>query len=292
MIFRNTLFIFLWITSGLNALGQSAATFKATVDKHRILIGEPVLLTIEVQIPEKEPIRFVSMDSIEHFEWLGKPVIDTISNSSGTLLRGVYPITSFDSGRWVIPAFELSGGLKTDSIPVEVVFSEFDPKADYHDIKDIQEADPEKKDNDWWWYAAGGGLLLLGLLLYFLRKKKPVPAAAKPVEIINAWEEALSSLNRLQAENPEPRVYHTRLADIFRMYVFRKKGILSLQKTTDDLVLQISQLGIEKSRFEGLAQALRMGDLVKFARFIPGAEDNQHAFEAIKKSIEAIEQHN
>jgi LPXTG-motif cell wall-anchored protein len=292
MIFRNTLFIFLWITTGLNALGQSAATIKATVDKNRILIGEPALLTIEVQIPEKEPIRFISMDSIEHFEWLDKPVIDTIGNSSGTLLRGVYPITSFDSGRWVIPSFELSGGLKTDSIPMEVVFSDFDPKADYHDIKDILEADPEKKDKEWWWYVAGGGLLLLGLLVYFLRKKKPVPVAEKPVEIINAWEEALSSLNKLQAENPEARVYHTRLADIFRMYVFRKKGILSLQKTTDDLVLQISQLDIEKSRFDELAQALRLGDLVKFAKFIPGAEDNQRTFEAIKKSIEAIEQCN
>jgi LPXTG-motif cell wall-anchored protein len=292
MIFRNTLFIFLWITTGLNALGQSAATIKATVDKNRILIGEQALLTIEVQIPEKEPIRFVSIDSIEHFERLGKPEIDTLSNSSGTLLRGIYTITSFDSGHWVIPAFELSGGLKTDSLPMDVVFSEFDPKADYHDIKDILEANPEKKEDEWWWYAAGGGLLLLLLLIYFLRKRKPVAVAAIPVETISPWEEAFRELNKLQADNPEARIYHTRLADIFRMYVYRKKGILSLQKTTDDLVLQISQLGIGESHFDELSKALRLGDLVKFAKNIPGAEDNKKAFEAIKKSIEAIEQRN
>lgn len=292
MIFRTTLFVFLWMTAGLNAQGQSAATIKATVDKNRILIGEPALLTIEVQIPEKEPIRFVSLDSIEHFEWLEKPEIDTLSNSIGTLLRCVYPITSFDSGRWVIPAFELSGGLKTDTIPMEVVFSDADPKADYHDIKDILEADPEKKKNDWWWYAAGGGLFLLILLFYFFRKKKPVPVAGKPEEVINALEEALTGLKKLAAENPEARIYHTKLADIFRLYVFRKRGILSLQKTTDDLVIQLKGMSLDKDMFDELAQALRLGDFVKFARYEPGPADNLRALAAVKKSIEAIEQIN
>lgn len=292
MIFRNIILILFFLLTGLVSVAQSAATIKSTLDKNRILIGEQATLQIEVQIPEKEPIRFVQLDSLEHFEWIGKPVIDTSSTGNGTLLSGRFTIISFDSGHWVIPPFELSGGLKTDSIPVDVVFSDFDPKAPYHEIKDILEADPEKKKNAWWWYvAAGGFLLLLLLVLIFRRKKKPVPVVnAEPA--IAPLDEALMALQKLAADNPEAKSYHTRLADIFRMYIYRKKGILSLQETTAELVVQVSELGLPRDAQDELAQALRLGDFVKFAKFVPSNEENENALLAIKRSIERIEQLN
>ena len=292
MILRNIFFSFLLLITGLTAGAQSAASVKAGVEKNRLLIGEQVPLTIEVQIPENEPIRFVTIDSIAHFEWVGKPVMDTIGNGDGTLLRGVYQLTSFDSGHWVIPPFELSGGLKTDSIPMDVVFSDFDSKAPYHDIRDILEADPEKKKKEWWWYAAAGGLLLILILVLIFRKRKPVITDVKADPVISPLDEALEGLRKLKTANAETKLFHTRLADIFRMYVYRKKGLLSLQKTTDDLVLQLRELGLSKEEFDELAQALRLGDFVKFARFIPTATDNDKAFDTIKKSIEKIEQLN
>lgn len=292
MIFRNIFITLIYLLTGLVSVAQSAATIKATLDKNKILIGEQATLRIEVQIPEKEPIRFVQLDSLEHFEWIGKPVIDTSSTGNGTLLSGQFTITSFDSGRWVIPPFELSGGLKTDSIPVEVVFSDFDPKAPYHEIKDILEADPEKKKNEWWWYAAAGGfLLVLIFVLIFRRKKKPLAVApAEPV--IAPLDEALTALKKLAADNPETKQYHTRLADIFRMYCYRKKGVLSLQETTAELVVQISELGLPRDVQDELAQALRLGDFVKFAKFVPSTEENEKALLSIKRSIEQIEQLN
>lgn len=292
MIFRTIFFTLFFFATGITGGAQSAATIKVMVEKNRLLIGEQVSLTLEVQIPEKEPIRFVTMDSIAHFEWIGQPVMDTIGNGDGTLLRGVYQLTSFDSGHWVIPPFELSGGLKTDSIPMDVVFSDFDPKAPYHDIRDILEADPEKKKREWWWYAAAGGLLLIIIGVLVLRKKKPIAAEVKAVPVISPLDEALDGLQKLKSAQAETKLFHTRLADIFRMYVYRKKGLLSLQKTTDDLVLQLRELGLNKEEFDELAQAMRLGDFVKFARFIPAASDNEQAFETIKKSIERIEQLN
>jgi LPXTG-motif cell wall-anchored protein len=292
MIFRKFYFIFFLLLTGLVARSQSAATIKATLDKNRILIGEQATLRIEVQIPEKEPIRFVQLDSLEHFEWIGKPVIDTSSSGNGTMLSGQFTITSFDSGHWVIPPFELSGGLKTDSIPVDVVFSDFDPKAPYHEIKDILEADPEKKKNEWWWYAAAGGFLLVLILVLIFRKKKK-PMAVVPAEpSIAPLDEALTALKKLASDNPDAKQYHTRLADIFRMYIYRKKGILSLQETTAELVVQISELGLQKEAQDELAQALRLGDFVKFAKFVPSNEENEKALLAIKRSIERIEQLN
>ncbi|MBI3137091.1 MAG: LPXTG cell wall anchor domain-containing protein [Sphingobacteriales bacterium] len=292
MTFRRLLVVFFLFATGLQSAAQMTATVKARTDKTRILIGEPLQLSIEVQVPEKEPIRFVTIDSIAHFEWLEKPVVDTESNSNGTLLRGIYKITSFDSGRWVIPAFELSGGLRTDSIPVEVLFADFDPKADYHDIKDILEAKPETKNTAGWWFVAGGGFLLLLLLLYFFRKKKPAANTEKPVTGISPFDEAMKGLQVLQSGTIDPKTYHTSLAGIFRLYIFRKKGLLSLQETTDDLVLQVKELGLDKSSFDELVQALRLGDFVKFAKYLPGTSDNRQAFESIKKAIEVLEQIN
>ncbi len=288
MIFKKQiLFLFsLFIVQLITA--QDGTTIKASVDKNKILIGEPIQLTVEVYLSPESVKKFIPIDSIEHFELLDKPVIDTTSNDGGLNIKGVYKITSFDSGHWVIPSFVLSKDVKTDTIPVDVVFSDFDPAQDYHDIKDILEANPAEKKAEWWWYAAGGALLLALLLFYLLRKRKPAPVSM-PKVIINPYEEAMKQLEQLHREKSETKLYYSKLTDIFRLYIFQKKGILSLQKTTDDLVIQLKSLNLSKEQFDKLSQSLRLSDFVKFAKYIPSADDDRNCFEEIKNAIITIE---
>ncbi len=265
------------------------STIRATVEKNTILIGEPLELTVEAIIPGNDPIRFIHIDSLPHFEIL-RTSIDTVDESGGTWIKGIYTITSFDSGQWVIPSFVLFGKTQTDTIQVNVIFSPFDPNQDYHDIKDILEVKVKEKKNPWWWYAAAGGVLLLLLLIwYLLRKKKPVPVLKQEV-VVNAYEEATRQLALLQKERPQAKEFYSRLTDIFRLYILRRKGILSLQKTTDDLVLQLRSLEMGKESYHQLSQSLRLSDFVKFAKYVPSEEDNNLAFETIKRSIDIIEQ--
>ncbi len=289
MSFLKTIFSFSFILCLQYSFAQGGATVKATVDKNKILIGEPLLLTIETEIPENAAIKFLTIDSIAHFEFLEKPVIDTASTNNGTIIKGVYKITSFDSGHWIIPSFILSAAVRTDTIPVDIVFSDFDPNQDYHDIKDILEADPPIKKTEWWWYAAGGAILLALLLLYLLKKKKAQPVSMVKATI-NPYEEAMKELERLRRQKPEAKEYYSKLTDIFRLYIFQKNGILSLQKTTDDLVLQLKGLNLGKEQFDKLSQSLRMSDFVKFAKYIPTNEDDVNCFNEIKKSIMTLEQ--
>ena len=289
MTFLRTIFSFAFLFALQHGFAQEGVTIKASVDKNKILIGGPLLLTIETTIPENAAIKFVAIDSIEHFEFLEKPTIDTTSTNSGTSIKGVYKITSFDSGHWVIPSFIISDFIRTDTIPVDVVFSDFDPNQDYHDIKDIIEVTLSEKKIQWWWYAAGGVLLLILLLLYLLRKKKPALVSV-PKAIVNAYDEAMKDLEKLQKEKPESKQYHSRLTDIFRLYIFRKKGILSLQKTTDDLVVQLKGLNLDKNQFDKLSQSLQLSDFVKFAKYISTGEDDKTCYEDIKKSIMTLEQ--
>ncbi|MGH2553278.1 MAG: hypothetical protein ACRDEB_06150, partial [Chitinophagaceae bacterium] len=135
-----------------------------------------------------------------------------------------------------------------------------------------------------------GGILLLTFWIVFqLQKKKRIPALI-PVVTIDPYEEAMKQLELLQQQNPEYNIYHTRLIDIHRRYVFRKKGILSLQKTTTELVVQLKVLNFSKEQFEKLTHALQLSDLVKFAKYIPIDEDDKFVFETILYSIKIIEQ--
>lgn len=287
--FHKIFFTAVYLIVALLASSQNGTTVKATVDRNLILIGEPIQLTLEVNIPENESIRFFSIDSIPHFEFLQPGKIDTTNTSNGTKLIQIIPITSFDSGHWVIPSFSLTESLKTDTIPVDVGFSPFNPEQPYHDIKDIIEIEPAEKKQQWWWYVAGAGVILLILIVYLLTKKKPAPVAA-PKAVINPYEEAMAKIAAIERNKPDTKQYYSELTDVFRLYVFRKKGILSLQKTMDDLVIQLKGLDMNKESFDQLSQALRLSDFVKFAKYIPGPEDDKMILDTIKKSIQGIEQ--
>lgn len=274
------------ITLSLNAQGR--ITVKASVDKNRILIGEQFFLTIQSRFPENQPSTFLSIDTIPHFEILEtRPPLE--SNANGEkIIKQSFLMTSFDSGHWVIPSFRVAQKYFSDTIPMDVVFSEFDPNQPYHDIKNIIEVEPEKKQS-WLWYIVGGGILLLLLLVWLLtRKKKPVVKA--PAVTINPYDEAMQQLEVLQKANYPAKQFYSGMIDVLRLYIFRKKGVLSLQKTTDDLILQLKNINLEKEQYLQLSQALRLGDFVKFAKYVPSPEDDRFVFESIKSSIRNIEE--
>ena len=276
------------------SFSQTKIVAQAAVDRNKIVIGEPVQFFIQVTIPSGQPLHFFEIDTIPHFEFLKKEKVDTTVGNNTITLKQVFSITSFDSGHWVIPSFLLPGTKKvrTDSIVMDVGFAPFDRDKDYNDIKDIIEVNPEEPDNSWYWYAAGAALVFIILMIYLLTRKKPkTKVTVQPA--VDPYAQAMKELAQLQKENlpakGEIKMYYSRLVDIFRLYVFHKKQLQSLQKTTDHLVVQMKSLNLNEERFNQLAQALRLSDFVKFAKYIPGEEDNRAAFEAIKNSIEEIE---
>jgi len=272
------------------ATAQSKTTVKATIDRSQILIGEPIKLRLEVDVPENEAIRFFQIDSLPHFEFLATPKIDTSNTGSGTVLSQTIPITSFDSGHWIIPSLVLGENIATDSIPVDVGYSAFNPDQPYHDIKEIIEVTPEEKKEKprWWYLLAGAVALLIILILVFRKKKKPVVSVVE--QPVDPYKEAMTQLEKLKIDKPDAKQYYSRLVDIFRIYVLNRTGIHSLQDTTDDLVKQLSGLNIHKEQFEQLLQSLRQSDFVKFAKYIPSVDDDKNAYSTIKQSIQLIEQ--
>ncbi len=269
---------------------------KAAVDKTTILIGEPIKLDLKATVPTGIDFNWFKTDTIPHFEIVDEGKQDSSKDINNKVYSQQLIITSFDSGSWTIPSFVLQSGKKrfrTDTFSINVTYSPDDTARGYHDIKDIIAV--KNPDNPYipWIIGAVALLALLGII-YFLRRKKPAPKPVlEPVSKLTPIEEAMQRLDELRKEDlirkGEVKSYYTRLNDILRWYVSRKFGISSLEKTNDELVMQLRDTRLSHPDYTLLAQALRMADFVKFAKYTPSTEDQEEAFQVIKNSISKLE---
>lgn len=268
---------------------------KASVDKNQIVIGEPIRLTLEAYIPLGQQIRWFPLDTIPHFEFLAKPSSDTTESIEGKKITQVLTITSFDSGQWEIPQLELKvlkQSYYTDTVMVDVGFTPFDREADYKDIKDIMDvANPDTRYVPW---VIGAAVFISILVVaYFLSKRKTETASVKKqLSQLSPYEEAMQALQNLHKkglpQNGQVKWYYTELNDILRIFVFRKLSITTVEKTNEELILQLRELNLSRDSFSQLAQALRMSDYVKFAKYEPGTQDNENNYQVIRSAIETL----
>lgn len=281
--------------AGLRAQQQQPRV-KASVDRTTILIGEPIKLNLEAWVPAGTNFKWFATDTIPHFEIVDAGKQDSARDANANVYRQQLIITSFDSGSWTIPAFVLQAGKKrfrTDTFSIAVTFSPQDTAQGYHDIKDILLVKNPGNPYIPWIIAAVTLLALLGIIYFLRKKKKPAPVVREPVSKLTPVEEAMQALNELKKEDlprkGEVKQYYTRLNDILRWYVFRKFNITSLEKTNEELVLQLKQTRLSHPDYTTLAQELRMADFVKFAKYTPSAEEQEQTFDVIKNSISRLE---
>ena len=275
---------------------SQSVSVDVTADKNKILIGEPIRLQLEATVPENVNAAWFGTDSLTHFDIISKGKIDTLKTDEGNQYRQVIMVTSFDSGYWSIPPLVLNAGERsylTDSIPVAVSFSQFDAGQAYHDIKAILDVEnPVIRYINW--IIAGVTLLSLLAVVYFLRK--PLHVVVQPVKqktvLLSPLEEALAALEAVRKEQlvqqGKLKLYYTSLNDILRSFVQKKWMVSVMEKTNDELIIQLKRWEMPNEAMISLAQALRMSDVVKFAKYIPGERDNEANFHTIKTSVEVL----
>lgn len=283
-------------------LFAQAPSVKTSVDKNNILIGERINLHVETSMPDNTyRLNWFSVpDSFGNFVTVTKNKIDSEYANGNLKFSQDILLTSFDSGKQVIPPLTLSAStlegdssfnIYTDSIPINVTYSPTDSIMPFHDIKTIIEV---KKDWPWWaWALAGLGIILLLIwvlfLLKFFKKKKDTPVFESK---LSPYDEAMQSLSDLEKEdliaNNKIKEYHVRLTEIFKRYLSRKTNSYQMYLTTDELLIKLSELPLSKEQVAGFANTLRMGNAVKFAQYIPPAFENEKCFSQTKEIITAI----
>lgn len=277
------------------AFAQNSVTVNASVDKREILIGEQIQLSLDAKVSLGLNVSWFALDTLPHFDIIEKGKIDSVITETEKSYHQVIIITSFDSGMYTIAALPLvveGKNFLTDSISINIKFKPLDPKQDYHDIKDILDVqNPFAKYIVWAIIAIT--VLSIFLVIYFITRKKAEKIfEQKEVSRLTPYEEAIDSLEQLKkqqlARKGQVKLYYSRLNDILRLFVLRKLRIASMVKTNEELIMQLKELNISREQFSHLAQALRMSDFVKFAKYVPGENENEQNFDIIKSSVEIL----
>jgi hypothetical protein len=277
---------------------------KTSVDRRQILIGEQIRYNVEATSPINgyHVGWFNVPDSFSHFEMVIRGKIDTVEKNGILTYKQTLTLTSFDSGVYAIPSLPISFdplgddttvNLFTDSIPINISYSPLDSVQTFHDIKTIIEV---KDEIPWWMWAGGAALLILlivaiiYLVKYLRRKKKEEPLFKSK---LTPLDEAMESLEKLHNDQllykGEAKQFHTRLTDIFKRYISRKMERNVLNLTSSEILMVLNDTLLSRADTSLIADALRMADAVKFAKFFPHKEESETAWINTKKVIEQID---
>ena len=275
-------FLYTLLLIGFLATAQKTPTVSVKVDTTNIRIGEQIDYQISVEDAENGVIfPKLLLDSLGKIEVVESLNIDTLKNR----LIKKYKLTSFDSGRYVIPKQPIyiwSQPYYTNSILINVATVAVDTtKQKMYPIKAIQN-EPYTFDDFksyLWWFL--GILLLLVLILYFvLRKKKTLEEIEARIPPYQLALNRLKILDEKQLwQKNKIKKYYVELTDIVRSYIERELSIPALESTTDELMETISDfnssssLNIPDETIKKLQKLLKEADLVKFAKHKPLANE-------------------
>lgn len=138
-------------------------------------------------------------------------------------------------------------------------------------------------------YAIYGAiaLIILSLIVWYVvwymrnkwqgrvRDVKPAPKLPPHVIAIKALDELR---NRKLWQNGKHKLYYSTLTEILRLYIEGRWEVGALEMTTDEIITALRDVDIKHDSRSNLVAILRTADMVKFAKALPDAEENEQLF--------------
>lgn len=266
-------------------------TVTARIDSSTIWIGNQTKLSFEIsQQPGQIVIPPVFTDTIggglEVVEAL-KP--DTAKSPDGHLLiNHRYTVTAFEDSLYYIPPypFVLNGDtVWSKSLSLKVV----EPFVIDTTSKQIADIKPVMTPKFYWKGLIRTVLVILLIIIllisgFFIIRyfvvKKPTSGSADHQPHLPPYEIALQRLDKLKQQKPWQqnrfKEYHTDLTDVLRQYIEATFDIPCMEMTSEEIFEHLNHLKFEnKDAYLKLQQILRLADLVKFAKWNPGPDENE-----------------
>jgi len=269
---------------GFASFAQNQPKISVKTDTTKIRIGETINYEIIVDNADTG-VNFseIQLDSFGRIEVVESFDIDTLKNR----LIKKYSLTSFDSGRYVIPrqrVYVWSQEYLTDSLMIDVNTVAVDTlKQQLFTIKAIQNEPYTFDDFKNYLLWILGILLIIGLILYFLFKRKKTEYDAMGQPILAPYQEAILHLKQLDKkqlwQNNKVKEHYSELTSIVRYYIERELKIPALERTTDGLIDTLTDFSDAESivttpeTIKKLKALLQEADLVKFAKSKPMANE-------------------
>ncbi len=304
--FLNILFLFI-IGFGF---AQNQTNFSLVASKNKLLIGEPVQVSLLFQYSADINQSKIGFPVISDSTVLGEAVeIWDIrppqQRSSEDNIGDVqmyfeqdFTITSFDSG--MVEIGPLSALVGDDSIQSNVVSILFLPVAidttlDFKDIKALVE-DPLTRwerfkmwfGSNWPWVTAIIVAVLATIIIIRIRKRKPekvvyVPQIPLPITLL----EQLESIEQEELwQNNKNKLYYSKLTDIIWKYIEYRYRVATFEKTSKEILSKLKLKAISKDHHILISKLFSLADMVKFAKTLPSPQENEEAIIIVRKTIQ------
>jgi len=293
---------FLLFISGY-AFPQEKIAISSSVDKSRIKIGDIINYRVKVvhdkDIEVKMPGTGANLGGFEirdYEELKPRKEDDTI------ISEAEYTISTFTTGDFIIPPVMVQYKEPEDTTykelatrKIEITVESMKPSEE-GDIRDIKA--PVELPYIWWetwgkWAVLGLGILLVAVsaFLVYQRKKQGksiIPRKAPPPR--PPHEIALEALDRVKKsdllKNRKVKQYYTEISEIIRAYFEGRYYIPALERTSAEILEELSKIRIKEEVYEGIKNLLYTSDMVKFAKVIPKSETNQQILETAYSIVE------
>jgi len=269
---------------------------QTTLDTNRIKIGERARYTITATHDTNTVLKWPKLtDTLQDLEIVNKSTIDTSIRGNVINKRQTIGVTSFDSGYYVIPPvrflYRTKGipsfdSVKTEPTTLRVKGVAVDTSQAIRPIAGIR--DVPYTLAELWPYILGG-LLIIGLIIlgYYLYKRwkqqpeKPAKEITKPERPAHelAFEKLQQLENKKLWQSGEIKQYYIELSDIFREYLERRYRFQALESTTGEIVSELKEHIADPGLRTNSQEVLELADFVKFAKYVPQADENQEVLQ-------------
>ncbi len=262
------------------------------LDRESLTTADSALLRLEVECSEADDVGFPdSQDGFGQFAVIREDALPVRLLDDGRVVRGrEYVLQPFLPGEYQVPALEvtLNASSRVSTEPVEVAVESVldDPQA--AELLDITQ--PVDVPVPWWWWVAIGLALVAAMagLAWWWKRRKSARSVPRHVP---AHEAALAALEALLAEGLLARgafkPFYLRLSDIVRRYVEERFGLRAPEQTTEEFLAAMSAAPVIRGDHQALLRGfLKQADMVKFAEFVPDADEVGGAIEAAKLFIQ------
>lgn len=125
--------------------------------------------------------------------------------------------------------------------------------------------------------------LIVWYIVWYVRNKwqgsarivKPAPKLPPHVVAIKALDELR---NRKLWQNGKHKLYYSTLTEILRIYIEGRWAVGALEMTTQEIIEALRDVDIKRESRSNLVSILLTADMVKFAKALPDAEENEQLF--------------
>ncbi len=284
------------LLAALPAAAQNTPVVTGHIEPDSIGIGDRFDYVIDVEKDLVQVIEFPVFDPQDgKIELVRELPVDTVAREGRRLkLRKRYRMAAFEEGRYNLGVARVLYADKNildtlrsrgDSLRLEVGTFQIDSTSQsIYDIKG-QKTLPFRfgEISGYLRWALIALVLLLaagyGLKRWLSARGKRLsdlfrPAPPQPPHVVAI--KALETLHHQKLwQNNRHKQYYSGLTDILRTYIAGRWGIGAMEMTSDEIIAAMRGVELPDKASMDLTSILRDGDLVKFAKHTPDAEQNE-----------------